>query len=187
MGTERVLNMDEMLKRFEFLGDRLPQAVFVAMLVSAKAMLASVDRKLRGQYLNVRTGRGWQSMQDFARLTANSMQAGIDTDVRYMKAHEEGFHKTVEVRAHTARRRGRILARDIKSHAVSRRARPTKREIARGSWTVQAHEMKMNIRARYFMRDTINEAFDATQDRVTRALVIAARTGSIPTAADIGA
>jgi len=192
MGTERVLNMDEMLKRFEFLGAKAPEAVRNAMMVSAEAMLAGVVRKLRGQYLNVRTGHGWQSMQEFTRVAGDSIKAGIDTDVGYMKAHEEGFpvlgeldDGIVQVRAHTAHRLGRILAVDVKSRTVSKRARPTKREIARGSWTVRAHDMQMNIRARRFMRDTINEQFDATANRVERALVIAARTGSIPTRAQL--
>jgi hypothetical protein len=185
MGTERVLNMDEMLKRFEFLGAKAPEAVRNAMMVSAEAMLAGVVRKLRGQYLNVRTGHGWQSMQEFTRVAGDSIKAGIDTDVGYMKAHEEGFHGRVQVREHTAHRLGRILAVDVKSRTVSKRARPTKREIARGSWTVRAHDMQMNIRARRFMRDTINEQFDATANRVERALVIAARTGSIPTRAQL--
>ena len=185
MTIERKLSIKEMLERFAFLGTKLPRCVFVALLVSSKAMLASVTRKLRGDYLNVRTGRGWQSMQDFARTSGDKMQAGIDTNVRYMRAHEEGFHGTVQVRAHTAQRRGRILAQDIKSRKA-KRARLTKREIARGAWLVRAHPMKMNLRARHFMRDTIDQQFVPTQDRILKALVIAAETGQIPTPGQLG-
>src|SRR5262245_48640981 len=106
MGIERPLSMDELLKRFELLGQQLPRAVFNAMIASAKVMLTSVERKLRGEYLNVRTGHGWRSMGDFARVQGDHIQAGIDTDVIYMRAHELGFDGTVNVRAHTAQHRG---------------------------------------------------------------------------------
>ena len=185
MGTERVLNMDEMLERFRVLGKDLPEAMFNAMIVSAEDMLARVDRKLRGEYLNVRTGRGWQSFQDFARISSSGIQAGIDTDVLYMKAHEQGFHGEVQVREHTAQHRGAIRAQDIKTHAASKRAKVTKREAERGSWTVRAHTMLMNVRARYFMRDTINEAFDPTQDRVQRAVYLLVTTGRVPSPGEI--
>ncbi len=181
MGTERVLSIEEMVQRFAFLGRDLPKAVFVGMVASSHAMLTSVVKKVRGDYLNVDTGRGWKSFEGYAKADADSIRAIIDTDVIHMKAHEEGFHGTVQVRQHTAEHRGRILAVDIKSRAVARRARPTKREIGRGAWIVRAHTMKMNIRARRFMRDTVNQQFDPTAGRVERAIVIAATTGQLPT------
>jgi len=188
MATERVLNMDEMFKRFAFLGANLPRSAYVAMLVSAKAMLTGVTKKLRGEYLNVRTGHGWQSMADFAKFSEDTMQAGIDSDVIYMRAHEEGFHGRVQVPAHTAQHRhGRTLSMDIKTRTPLRQARMTKRQIARGAWTVRSHAMEMKIRARHFMRDAIDEQYDHTQDRIVRALVIAATTGQIPKPGQVGA
>lgn len=181
MATERVLNMDEMLERFRFLGRDLPRAVFSAMLVSSQAMLSSVTRKLRGEYLNVDTGRGRQSMQAFAKSGETKMQAGIDTDVIYMKAHEEGFHGRVQVRAHT-RQMYRVAGPSGRATRLS--ARTFKAATRRGQKRivyVRAHHMQMNIRARRFMRDSINQEFDATQSRIERALVIAATTGKIPT------
>jgi hypothetical protein len=187
MPTERVLNMDEMLKRFEFLGANLPASVFNAMLGSAKVMLASVVRKVRGQYLKVDTGRGWQSFEDFARLKGANIQAGIDTDVTYMRAHEEGFHGRVQVRAHTrqayrvAGPSGRATKKSAREFKLAR-ARSLRRVIY-----VRAHSMRMNIRARRFMGDTVDQQFAPTQDRVVKALVLAARTGEVPTVAQIGA
>jgi len=187
MATERVLNMDEMMKRFEFLGRDLPRAVYVAMLVSAKAMLAGVTRKLRGEYLNVDTSRGWKSMQDFASFSDEKMQAGIDSDVIYIRAHEEGFHETVQVRAHTRRNIAPVFnnaGRMTRKSVLAFRAALKKRAV-RTSF-VRAHAMHMNIRASHFMRDTINEQFNPTQDRIQRALVIAATTGQIPTPNQLG-
>lgn len=186
MSTERYLTMEEMLKRFEFLGAKLPQAVFVAMIASAKAMLSGVTRKLRGEYLNVQTGHGWQSMEDFARSDGQVMQAGIDTDVGYMKAHEEGFHGRVQVKAHV--RRLATLSLNNRGVVSRRSSKDYKRAVLAGRKTfthVRAHTMLMNLRARHFMRDTINEQFDATSNRVERAVVIAATTGNMPTVAQL--
>ena len=189
MGTERQLNMAEMLTRFEFLGKDLPKAVFAAMLISAKQMLTSVTKKLRGEYLKVDTSRGWKSMQVFARFGENKMQAGIDTDVRYMKAHEEGFHVTVQVRGHI--RRLVTLSTNVRTGIVTKKsARAYKRRVLEGRATsvfVRPHSMQMNIRARRFMRDTINQQFDPTASRIERALVIAARTGRLPSPGELGA
>ena len=189
MGIERKLNIHEMVERFSFLGAKLPRVLFVAMLVSGKAMLASVSRKLRGEYLNVRTGHGWQSMGDFTRASGDKIQAGIDTDVGYMKAHEEGFHGTVQVRGHL--RRIVSLQRNDRSGLVTKRSstafkRAIKARAARTAF-VRPHTMKMNLRARRFMRDTVNQQVEPTAARIEKAMVIAASTGQIPTPGQLGA
>lgn len=185
MAIERRLNMEQMLQRFEWLGANLSRAVFIAMAITGKVMLARVVRKLRGEYLNVRTGHGWQSMQDFAKANGDTMKAGIDSDVIYMKAHEEGFHGIVNVREHTAQHRGRAKLVDIRTRQVVKRFSLTRRERDRGPWMVRAHSMRMNLRARHSIKDTVDEEFEPTQQRVTNAVLFAANNGKLPTPAQV--
>lgn len=157
------LTLDGMLERFKYLGKDLPAAVYSAMILSAEAMLADVVRnRMSGQYLGVKTGNARRSMDGFARATGNSVEAVIGNPFVYVRAHEQGFSGTVQVRAHARRTR-------------------------RGSTTVRAHAMRMNVRARHFIRDTVRAAKEPTADRVTRAIYITAKTGKVPTPGQLGA
>ncbi len=195
MATDVVnLSLNAMVERFKFLGDMLPQTVFNAMLVSAKKMLADVTKQRmsnprRGSTstnLGVDTGTARRSMIDQAGITPDKVFALIGSPVDYVKTHEEGFHGTAHVRASMRSHKGKILARTA-TGAVKKRARVTARQKSKGAWSVRAYERKVNIIGKHFIRDTVLQAGIPTQDRITTALIIAAKTGRIPTPSQLGA
>ena len=195
MGEIVKLDLDAMLARFAFLGRKLAPTVYVAMLVSAQRMVADVVKKRmsgpRGApgILGVVTGAARRSMADRAGTQADSVFAAIDSDLGYVKVHEEGFHGTVAVRAHERRRLGRVKAVSIAKATkgqVSRRFAVTAAQRRAGPIHVRASQRKMNVKAKWFIRDTVREAVGPTEDRISRALIIAARTGRVPTPSEVG-
>ena len=187
MAEEVSLDLDKILRTFEHLSGDLPAAIFAAMTVSAEAMLADVVRnRMSGQYLGVVTGNARRSMQGFARAQGNTISAIIGNPFRYVRAHELGFQGTVQVKAHERRRLGAIKARNIRTRQVTKRGKPTKAQMAAGPIHVRAHDMHMNVRAKYFMRDTVRDAVVPTTDRIKRAVLFLARNGRPPGPGDLG-
>lgn len=190
------LNLDEMLQRFKFLGDKLGPTVYSAMLISAQKMLADVvkirmSNPRRGSSatnLGVDTGTARRSMIDQAGITADRVFALIGSPVDYVQAHEEGFSGRVNVPAHMAQHRhGRTLAVSAKTGAITKRAGLTKRQKAKGAWLVRAHSMKMNIHAKHFIRDTVQGAVAPLEKRILQSLLIAVKTGQVPSPSQLGA
>ena len=52
---------------------------------------------------------------------------------------------------------------------------------------MRAHTRKVDIIAKHFIRDTVQENVLPTEERITQALIIAAKTGQIPTPSQLGA
>jgi hypothetical protein len=194
------LSMADMLKRFEFLGVNLPRTVYVAMLVAAQKMLRDVVSKRmsnprRGSTatnLGVDTGTARRSMIERAGLTPERVFAMIGSPIEYVRVHEEGFHGTQNVKAHVRRRLGVIKAVAIGASrgAVVKRAAVTarqKRLDASHPIHVRSHSRKVDIIAKHFIRDTVLQNVEPTQDRIVQALVIAAKTGQVPTPRQLGA
>jgi hypothetical protein len=191
------LNLDEMIQRFKFLGEHLAPTVYSAMLITAQNMLRDVVSKRmsnprRGSTatnLGVDTGTARRSMIDQAGLEAERVFALIGSPVDYVKAHEEGFHGTVNVPGHV--RRNVSLKRNVKTGLVSKTsARQYKAALKAGHKTtsfVRAHKMKLDIMAKHFIRDTVQEAVAPLEKRVLQALMIATKTGSVPSPGQLGA
>jgi hypothetical protein len=188
MGETIKLELADLVKRFEAVSQNVPAAVYSAFLLSAEAMVADVTKnRMTGQYLGVVTGGARRSIQPVTTAGAEGMKTGIESHLNYVKAHEEGFRGEVQVPEHL--RKNVSLKIDVRTGKVTKRsAREYKAAVlAHRKLTshVRAHSMKMNIRAKYFMRDTVRAAVDPTASRVERALVILASTGRIPTPAEI--
>jgi len=189
------LPIDGIVDRFKSLGPLLAPTVYVAMLASTQKMLGDVLSKRmsnprRGSTatnLGVDTGHARQSMVGPVKQTAETVQAILGSTKDYVAAHEAGFHGTVNVPAHTRQwRHGKAKQVDIRTRRGVKFARLSAKQKARGSWVVRAHPMKMNILAKHFIRDTVLEAKDPTADRITKALMIAIKTGRVPSMAQMG-
>jgi len=196
--TETVkLNMDEMIQRFRFIGKNLAPTIYRAMLVSAQAMLrkgvvehmSGAKRGSGPSLLGVETGSARRSMIDQAGLAADKVFALIGSPLGYVRAHEEGFDGPVQVRAHT--RRIIRLKRNTRTGRVSKKsAAAYKASVRKGGKRfayVRAHDRKVDIVAKHFIRDTVLESVAPTEQRILKALMIAARTGKIPTTGQLGA
>jgi len=101
-------------------------------------------KQLSGQALNVRSGRLWSS---FTRVLAKVGATGnvwgeMGTNVVYAAIHEYGSQDIVDVKAH------------------SRRAGP-----------VRAHKRQMNIKAKYYMRYTLEQNYPAIEGYIAREII----------------
>ena len=192
-----VLTVDELEKRLALMSSQLPAAMLVAMRGAvAYAVRYAVLRQLSGQKLRRRTGTLQRDVEHSPseappRIeSASSVVGTIGTSLGYGKAHEQGFHELVAVRSHRRRRLGRILAVDIRTRAASRRARITKAQKAlerSATIFVSGHAMRMNIQARWYLRDSAKAANPELRDGALRSLEFLARTGRLPKLSDIQA
>jgi len=196
MAEETVrLDMTAMLERFKSLGALTAPAAYVAMLVTGQRMVRDVvKQRLSGPrgatgILGVVTGNARRSMVGPATMTKDMVTAALGSPVEYVKAHEEGFRGTQRVRAHQReqKRIGRkAVAYNIHSGFVSKYSKgrrftdAEKLLTGRGFAWVTAHDRKVNIIAKHFIRDTVLAAKVPTEDRVLKALQIAFKTGRIP-------
>lgn len=96
--------------------------------------------KLSGQVLNVRTGRLRRSIGHVVEVSTNIVAGVVSTPVKYAPPHEYGFKGTVDVRAHL---------RQIKQ-AFGRAIAPKTIEVS-------AHQMRMNLPERSFLRSALRE------------------------------
>jgi hypothetical protein len=185
------LDIEEMVKRFAFMGEALPDTVFSAVLVSTEFMLREVVKgRMSGPrgaegILGVVTGNARRSMTNRATMTKDTVEGGIGSPADYVRAHELGFHGDEHVRAHERRRLGAIRAIDIRSRTATKRYAPTAAQRRAGPIMVRAHVRRANIIAKHFIRDTVRSAVDPTTSRIGAALILAARLGRAPTRSEV--
>lgn len=189
------LSIDGIVERFKSLGPMLAPTVYVALLASTQKMLADVTAKRMSnprlgssaKNLGVDTGTARRSMVSGVRVTEEVVSAFLGSPTDYVAVHEQGFSGTVAVPAHTARwRHGKAKLVHIRTHRGVKFAGLSKKQKARGEWTVRSHSRKMNIVAKHFIRDTVVEATTPTANRVTQALLIAFKTGRVPSIGQVG-
>lgn len=99
------------------------------------------EEKLSGQVLQNRTGTGRRSINSGGSLYHENGQnifGKVGTNKRYMLAHEFGFHDAVAVKEHT-RMQTMAFGKPMTPKAVM----------------VSAHQMKMNIPERSFLRSSL--------------------------------
>ncbi|MGB8422184.1 hypothetical protein [Paraburkholderia sp.] len=98
-----------------------------------------VRDKLQGQVLNVKTGRLQRSISQAVTSDATSVTGIVSTAVKYAAAHEYGFTGTVNVKEHL-RTITQAFGKELKEPVTS---------------TVRAHDMKMNLPERSFLRSAL--------------------------------
>lgn len=191
--AEVILNIDQFEERIRALTENLPQAMLVAVRKTvASAIRYAILEELSGQRLNRRTGNLQLNVEaspafDPAVIEGpTSVRGAIGTNLGYGRAHERGFVGTVQVRAHSRRRLGRPLAYKISTRSVSKRAPIAKAARDQGPIQVRAHAMRMNIRARWYLRDAARHVQPELAENGLAAIRFLARTGQIPTLDAIG-
>lgn len=202
MGEFIRLDVSELAQALDALGLNVAEAVRRAAVLSVESMIADVVReRMSGQLLGVVTGTARRSMAGLtgggstpgaaamenaakARSTVSPTRVTSEwgSPLAYVRAHEEGFHGMVGVRAHVRRRARTARAWSIETHRGTVFGRRPK-----GVVYVTGHAMRMNVRAKRFMAATVAAKAPSVSDRVWAALRILARTGRIPTYAQLGA
>jgi phage gpG-like protein len=113
-----------------------------------------VRDKLQGQVLNVRTGRLQRSISQAVTSTETSVTGVVSTAVKYAAAHEYGFSGTVTVKEHL-RTITQAFGKELKSPVTS---------------TVRAHDMKMNLPERSFLRSALADQRDQIIEGIQKAV-----------------
>jgi hypothetical protein len=159
---------------------RIRKSLLVAVSVTTLRMTRWVTtRKLLGQYLNRRTGTAIRSISASPSWWPTDDGAGgqFGSNLDYVKAHEQGFKGTVQVREHERRL---FRYRSKRGKALKRRKR-----IEGALATVKAHPRNVDIRARHFFRDTLKEQKPAFNVRLRKAILVATRLGRVATPSDL--
>lgn len=160
---------------------KVPRAVAVGLRQGILVMIRDVVKnRLRGQYLKRRTGTLIRS------ITASPPKKPIvhegtedswvvdwfGTHLKYGAAHEHGFRGGVTVPGHAVKahkRKGYTTKKGVKVRGHSVRA-----------GTRGTHRRRVNMRARYYLRDTMDANRGRVRLRIARALLQLVRTGKIP-------
>jgi hypothetical protein len=181
------IDVDEIMERLGALKAKLPEAVLVAVRADvADAVRYAVRDQLSGQKLRRRTGTLQRSVAASPRIEPSRIDSPsritgvIGTSLGYGKAHEEGFAGTVQVRAHA--RRKVAVRRSSTGKVTQKSIRRLKALSGRGNVVyVNAHDMRVNIRAKLYLRDSVRAVEPKLHDYAMRAIAFLGRTGKVPT------
>ncbi len=159
-------NAAEVIRGLQAFPPEMQTAIAAALDLQNERTVGQIQaRKLsrRGpKTLGVVTNRLRSSIRKVdATITGTNIDSGIGSNVKYAGAHEFGFTGSVQVRAHQGEHRaldvfkvkgGRLVQGFELTGAGGRGTR-----VAIGFVNVRAHQMKMNIPERAYIRSTIQE------------------------------
>jgi phage gpG-like protein len=135
-----VIGDRELIARFDAMPGRVHDSLARAVTRLGLELQHTVQEKLSGEVLRVRSGTLRSSINTRTEDTTIAVSATVGTNLRYAAAHEFGFHGTVSVKAQM---------RQIKE-AWGRSIRPKTIQI-------HAHMMRMNLPERSFLRSALVE------------------------------
>jgi phage gpG-like protein len=125
---------DRAVARFNAMPDRLRQELKVGITRSALLVQRdSMQNKLSGQVLQVRTGRLRRSINIKVDDSGTKVVGTVGTNVEYAAVHEYGFHGAVTVREHL------------------------RRTVSGKQSLVRAHQMQMNVPEKSFLRSALQD------------------------------
>lgn len=163
--------------RMKLLGEKKAKAVTESVAANAQSRLVTAIRriaislvgyikanKLSDQVLRVRTGRLRRSITAQFEGDNSDFRAIVGTNVRYARAHEEGFQGEVNVKQHTVKEFSRMQTMAF--------GRPMKepRIVNVREHVVKAHAMKMNIPKRPFLAPSVEENMPMIQKGLREAM-----------------
>lgn len=168
------VNTKALEKHLTVINVALPGVLRSGLMASLIAYTSfTVTNKLLGQVLNRRTGNLIRSVLASPRIhvvSAPKVTGSFGTNVDYGRAHEEGFSGDVAIRAHERR-------------AHTRQTKRGKQQVM--AHTVRAHSRRMQIRARHYLRQSLLDHPGILTERIRRAIVLAVKSGRIPTVEEI--
>lgn len=143
--------------------DRFLNRLQSALSRVAIRLQSRVKNKLSDDVLHVRTGTLRRSINQRVEVTGNGVSALVGTNVEYAAAHEYGFTGTVTVKAHL--RQIRTQGRMTPSGKYKRG------KLTGDSVMVRAHDMRMHLPERSFLRSALNEMGDMARREIQQAAV----------------
>jgi hypothetical protein len=190
--SEIVVTPERSAEMFLRFGNGAARAMLSAAKASATFMAArTISTKLENKnppYLNRRKGNLIRNVaaSPYARaVSTNEVEAGFGTNSDYGIPLEEGYKGIVTVRAHMRKRLGAIRAVDIRTREATKRARVTLAQRQAGPISVKEHERDVDIRARHYLLDTLNENAGKPGEFVNEAFDQLLVTGNPPSGEDL--
>jgi hypothetical protein len=185
------INVEAIMNRLGAIKAKLPDAMLVAVqAIVADAVRYAVTEELLGQKLHRRSGTlirdvtASPSVEPPRIDTPSQITGTIGTSLGYGKAHELGFIGTVNVREHT--RRKVAVRRNSRGMVEAKSRRRLRLLHGSGNYAyVRGHKMRMNIRAKYYLRDAVKAVEPKLLDYGLHALKILGRTGNVPKLAEL--
>jgi len=168
---------------------RLAPLIATTMALQDEASVAWIQANRLsepGQFtLGVRSGRLYKSLRPRKTVIAgNAVISGIGSNVRYLAAHEFGFHGTVQVKAHTRRYARmasiyhRLMPVPIKdAEALARRSKKVNAKLKFGQSQVKAHSRQVDIPARAPLAAGTVDRMDEISEAVSDTIVDAFKVG----------
>jgi len=131
----------EIVRKFDALPTRLRDEMKIGVGRLALKLARNVQQnKLSGQMLNVRTGRLRRSIASLVEDNSQTVSGIVSTPVKYAPPNEYGFKGTVTV-AQSLRTIKQAFGRPIEEKTI----------------TVRAHQRKMNLPERSFLRSALRD------------------------------
>lgn len=148
----QIVGGEELVSRLTAMPERLRGQLKTTIQRLTLNLLRDVKSgKLTGQVLNVRSGRLRRSINQRVEENGTSIFGVVGTNVEYARAHEYGFKGVVSVKSHM---------------------RKTKRG---GSAYVSAHNRRMNLPERSFLRSALADSKVTIREQIQLALNGAAK------------
>ncbi len=146
---------DDLAKKLGSLAGDVRKEVKDSLVRLSLKLVAKIKaEKLSGRPLKVRTGTLRRSISYRLSDTGTSMTSYIGTNVDYAAAHEFGFNGTVTVREHV-RQVKQAFGRQLKSPTTA---------------TIRAHQRKMNLPERSFIRSALSEMAPEISETIADAI-----------------
>jgi phage gpG-like protein len=161
----------------QLLGEKKAKGVTDAVATNARSRLvAAIKRialslvgyikseKLTDQVLRVRTGRLRRSITAQFDGEDSNFRGIVGTNVKYARAHEEGFQGEVTVKEHTVKAFSRMQTMAFGQPMKEPRIVDVRAHV------VKAHAMKMNIPKRPFLAPSVEENMPMIQKEMRGAM-----------------
>lgn len=156
-----IIGDKEVARRFRSIPDGVRSKVTDSIgRLTLRLQRKVVQEKLSGQVLKVRTSTLRRSIDQRIVTDTTAISGIVSTNLKYGKAHEEGFHGTVTVKEHL-----RLVKQAF--------GKPLKYPV----WaTVKSHSVKMNIPEKSFLRTSLREMQPEIVADINRAAAEGIRT-----------
>lgn len=138
---------EQVASAIEQMIDRARNSVYREMQAVTIDLTAIIKRdKLSGQVLNRVSGDLSRSVSPNAEIIGNKVIGTVGTNLFYGRTHEYGFNGNVAVSAHT-------------------------RNTRYGAQNVRAHNRRVNLPERSFLRSSLSEMLPEIRERLAKSLV----------------
>lgn len=163
--------LEKVKDRLERLAPQVNRNIEQALTREALHLVGYIQaNKLSDQVLHVRTGRLRRSITArFEGQGTGTFRAYVGTNVKYARAHEYGFEGSVNIREHKVKEHTRM------QKIAFGKLMTNPRRVTVKEHTVAAHTAHLNIKARPFLKPSLEENAPRITKNIRAAITAALR------------